>query len=191
MLCCAGRCLPASPWPRARGSWLESSCPLPLPVPPLPLPVLRTSLWPTTPATPFPSAGDSETLKIQLTHVHRYDLWIMGVWPVQKKKGLRCSNRAVYERMVIKLSRLLQKGRGEGGEEEAGTDPALRRFAGATLADLAILSRPYLPPPPAPAEEGAGADGGAMQLLAPPPPPSQPAPAGAARKSVATPVPHC
>lgn len=118
-------------------------------------------------------SGDSETLKIWLTHVHRYDLWVMGVWPVQKKKGLRCSSRAIYERMVIKLSRLLQKGRGEGMGDEAGMDPRLRRFAGATLTDLTILSQPYLPPPPPPGAaaggtqqaQGGGGAGGAPLLL--------------------------
>lgn len=109
----------------------------------------------------FCPAGDSETLKIQLTHVHRYDLWLMGVWPVQKRKGLRCASRAIYERMVIKLSRLLQKGRGDGGDEEEAMDPGLRRFAGASLADLAILSRPYRPPPPALPSPAQGGEGGA------------------------------
>lgn len=86
----------------------------------------------------------------------------MGVWPVQKRKGLRCASRAIYERMVIKLSRLLQKGRGEGGEEEEALDPGLRRFAGASLADLAILSRPYQPPPlPPPVAPASGGEGGA------------------------------
>lgn len=114
------------------------------------------------PPPPPGPAGDSETLKIQLTHVHRYDLWVMGVWPVQKRKGLRCASRAIYERMVIKLSRLLQKGRGEGGDEEEAMDPGLRRFAGASLADLAILSRPYAPPPLAlPAPPALGGEGGA------------------------------
>lgn len=94
--------------------------------------------------------------------MHRYDLWVMGVWPVQKRKGLRCASRAIYERMVIKLSRLLQKGRGEGGDEEEAMDPGLRRFAGASLADLAILSRPYAPPPLAlPAPPALGGEGGA------------------------------
>jgi hypothetical protein len=78
----------------------------------------------------------------------------MGVWPVQKRKGMRCGSRGIYERMVIKLSRLLQKGRGEGGEEEA-LDAALARFAGADYRDLTILSAPYqLPPPPPGAPRG-------------------------------------
>jgi hypothetical protein len=77
--------------------------------------------------------------------VHRYSLWLMGVWPVQKRKGMRCGSRPVYERVVAKLSRLLQRGRGEGGEEEA-VDAALSRYAGADYADLTILSGPYLPP---------------------------------------------
>lgn len=95
-------------------------------------------------------SGDSETLKIAITHVHRYDLWLMGVWPVAKRKGMRCGSRPIYERMVVKLSRLLQKGRGEGGDEEQAQDPGLRRFAGADLATLTILSQPYVAPPPPP-----------------------------------------
>ena len=175
--------------------------------------------------TPAPAssaaAGDSETLKISITHVHRYDLWLMGVWPVAKRKvrgcsavqmvrgrptfeaevaaarqrwcwggaqctpavtslvrfaaakplahfnpaetlhcfappthppaqGMRCGSRPIYERMVVKLSRLLQKGRGEGGDEEPAQDPGLRRFAGADLTSLTILSQPYAPPPALP-----------------------------------------
>lgn len=61
---------------------------------------------------------------------------------------MRCGSRAIYERMVVKLSRLLQKGRGEGGDDEQAQDPGLRRFAGADLAGLTILSGPYAPPPP-------------------------------------------
>ncbi len=65
---------------------------------------------------------------------------------------MRCGSRPIYERMVVKLSRLLQKGRGEGGDEEPAQDPGLRRFAGADLTSLTILSQPYVPPPPAPAQ---------------------------------------
>lgn len=118
------------------------------------------STHPSTSKPPNPTgtnAGDSETLKIAITHVHRYDLWVMGVWPVQKRKGMRCGSRAIYERMVVKLSRLLQKGRGEGGDDEAAIDPGLRRFAGADLAGLTILSAPYAPPPPPGRPPGAGA----------------------------------
>lgn len=62
---------------------------------------------------------------------------------------MRCGSRPIYERMVVKLSRLLQKGRGEGGDAEAAQDPGLRRFAGADLTSLTILSQPYAPPPAA------------------------------------------
>lgn len=96
----------------------------------------------------------------------------MGVWPVQKKKGMRCATRAIYERMVIKLSRLLQKGRGEGGEEDAA-DAGLARFAGADLADLTILSSPY-------AEPAAGSRPGVPLALMPPPPSLPPSPSHAA-----------
>lgn len=63
---------------------------------------------------------------------------------------MRCGSRPIYERMVVKLSRLLQKGRGEGGDEEPAQDPGLRRFAGADLTSLTILSQPYAPPPALP-----------------------------------------
>ena len=126
-------------------------------------PVAPPADSPTPPSTPAPAtgrpaarAGDSESLKISLTHVHRYDLWLLGVWPVGKRKGMRCGSRAIYERMVARLSRLLQRGRGEGLGDEAAVDPALRRFAGADLAGLTILSGPYAPPPPPPPPPGHG-----------------------------------
>ena len=131
---------------------------------------------PARPPSPPPRAGDSESLKISITHVHRYDLWLLGVWPVQKRKGMRCGSRAIYERMVVKLSRLLQRGRGEGGDDEGALDPGLRRFAGADLTSLTINSGPYVPPPAGP---GAGDK---RPLALPAPPGSTPAsPTAAAR----------
>ena len=79
-----------------------------------------------------------------MQHVHKYDLKVLGVWPVAKRKGLRCASRTIYERTVVKLSRLLQQaqGRGTGGDEGAA------QFVGANLRELTILSEPYEPPPP-------------------------------------------
>jgi hypothetical protein len=85
--------------------------------------------------------GSSESLKIYLTHVHKYDLWVLGVWPVQKRKALRCGSRTVYERTVMKLSRLLQQGRVGPTEEERR-----QRFIGADMRELTILSAPYSAP---------------------------------------------
>lgn len=85
--------------------------------------------------------GSSDSLKIYLSHVHKYDLWLLGVWPVQKRKALRCGSRTVYERTVMKLSRLLQQGRAGPTEEEGR-----QRFVGADMRELTILSAPYTPP---------------------------------------------
>eukprot|EP00887_Chlorella_sp_A99_P007742 scaffold20.g7742.t1 len=89
--------------------------------------------------------GNAENLKIGITHVHRYNLWVMGVWPVQKQKGLRCASRLIYERIIAKLNRLLQQHAARGGEV-VGRD-APHRFAEGGLGDLTILSGPYAPPP--------------------------------------------
>lgn len=87
--------------------------------------------------------------------MRKYDLWVLGVWPVQKRKGLRCVSRTVYERTVAKLSRLLQQSKaGEGaGEGE-------RAFVPATVPQLTILNAPYHPPP----DHGEGG-GGSQRLL--------------------------
>jgi hypothetical protein len=88
-------------------------------------------------------AGNAETLKIYITHVHKYDLWVLGVWPVQKRKGLRCVSRTVYERTVAKLSRLLQQSKSGHAEGEGE-----RQFVAPTMAELTILNAPAPPPPP-------------------------------------------
>lgn len=100
-----------------------------------------------TPAHNIPTtrpAGSAETLKISITHVRKYDLWLLGVWPVQKRKGLRCVSRTIYERTVAKLSRLLQQSKAGGG----GEGDSAPRFEGADLPQLTILSAPYQPPGP-------------------------------------------
>lgn len=66
----------------------------------------------------------------------------MGVWPVQKRKGLRCVSRTIYERTVAKLSRLLQQSKAGAAVEGGGE----REFVGADLQQLTILSAPYIPP---------------------------------------------
>ena len=88
--------------------------------------------------------GDPETRKITITHVHKYDLKIFGVWPVQKRKGLRCGSRAVYERTVLRLTKVQQAAQGglvvdEGGGNGDG-------FVGADMGELTILSAPYRRP---------------------------------------------
>ena len=88
--------------------------------------------------------GDPESRKITITHVHRYDLRLLGVWPVQKRKGLRCGSRALYERTVLRLTRVQQEV--QGGAVDDGRGGSL--FVGANMADLTILSAPYRAPPP-------------------------------------------
>ncbi len=88
--------------------------------------------------------GDPETRKITIIHVHKYDLKLLGVWPVQKRKGMRCGSRATYERTVLRLTKeqqALQSGGGVVGDDDAGN-----RFVGANIDELTILSAPYRPP---------------------------------------------
>ncbi|KAL6785838.1 hypothetical protein ACKKBG_A00370 [Auxenochlorella protothecoides x Auxenochlorella symbiontica] len=102
--------------------------------------------------------GSAESMKLALTHVHRYDLWLLGVWPVAARKKMRCGSRSVYEHTVAKLSRLLQAAKAGGGRLGWGDrEDALRGGA----AQLTILSAPYHPP-----EAGAVAAG--AQRPAPP-----------------------
>ena len=74
--------------------------------------------------------------------MHRYDLWVLGVWPLQRKVGLRASSRPAYERAVARLSRVLQQAK---AGERGGGEPA-PAFAGAGVEQLAILNAPYCPP---------------------------------------------
>ena len=91
--------------------------------------------------------GDPETRKITITHVHKYDLKLFGVWPVQKRKGMRCGSRATYERTVLRLTKVQQAAQGAGGMlggVEEGAAAGLREFgAGADMQELTILSAPY------------------------------------------------
>lgn len=88
--------------------------------------------------------GDPETRKITITHVHKYDLKIFGVWPVQKRKGLRCGSRAVYERTVLRLTKVQQAAQGGTFVEDGGS--AGEGFVGADMGELTILSGPYRRP---------------------------------------------
>jgi hypothetical protein len=91
-------------------------------------------------------------MKIIITHVHKYDLWLLGVWPLTKRKTLRCGSRATYERTIMKLSKLLQRGRGEGGEGSADQG----QFVGANMPALTIFSAPYQATPTAPQQRRRG-----------------------------------
>jgi hypothetical protein len=87
--------------------------------------------------------GDPETRKITIIHVHKYDFKLLGVWPVQKRKGMRCGSRATYERTVLRLTKeqqALQSGSGVAGEGAAENG-----FVGANIDELTILSAPYKP----------------------------------------------
>lgn len=98
--------------------------------------------------------GSAETMKIQLTHVHRYDLWVLGVWPVAGRRRMRCASRMIYEQTVSKLSRLLQASKAGKSPASLGWDDSDAQLQART-ADLTILSAPYAPPPP-PAAKPAG-----------------------------------
>jgi hypothetical protein len=84
--------------------------------------------------------GSNESLTIHLTHIRRYDLWILGVWPVQRRKSFKCGSRAIYERTVLKLTSVQQMDRTGGGE---GGGIAFRATG---LDQLTILSAPYEAP---------------------------------------------
>ena len=99
--------------------------------------------------------GDPETRKITISHVHRYDLKLLGVWPVQKRKGLRCGSRMMYERTVLRLTKVQQEVQSGGGVEDTGPK---NEFEGANMADLTIISAPYVAP-------GAAAGGTAAAAL--------------------------
>jgi len=86
--------------------------------------------------------GDPETRKITINHVHKYDLKIFGVWPVQKRKGLRCGSRTMYERTILRLTKVQQAVQSGGVLEETHR----KAFDGANMAELTIISAPYVPP---------------------------------------------
>ena len=90
--------------------------------------------------------GDTETWKISLTHVRKYDLKVFGVWPVQKRKGLRCSGRSSYERTIARLSQVQQSVQSGGGFDDALGSGVT--YVPPSMEDLTILSRPYVPLPP-------------------------------------------
>lgn len=89
--------------------------------------------------------GSAETMKIQLTSVHRYDLWILGVWPVAARRRMRCGSRMVYEQTVSKLSRMLQASKAGRNPANLGWEDSDAELQART-ADLTILSAPYVPP---------------------------------------------
>ena len=88
--------------------------------------------------------GDPETRKITIIHVHKYDLKLLGVWPVQKRKGMRCGSRATYERTVLRLTKEQQALQSGGGA--AGEGAAANGFVPANIEELTIVSAPYRPP---------------------------------------------
>lgn len=93
--------------------------------------------------------GDPDTRKITISHVHRYDLKMFGVWPVQKRKGLRCSTRPLHERTVLRLTRMQQEGTSGEAKKNGlyvGGRGGKGVFEGAGVAELTILSAPYVRP---------------------------------------------
>jgi len=99
--------------------------------------------------------GDPETRKITINHVHRYNLKIFGVWPVKKRKGLRAGPRAMYERTILRLTKVQQAVQSGGALEEAQR----KAFEGTNMTELTILSAPYVAPallPPGSLTRGLG-----------------------------------
>lgn len=82
--------------------------------------------------------GDPDTRKIIINHVHKYDLKVLGVWPVQKRKGLRCDTRSIFEKTILRLTKVQQA-------VQSGTllDDARKRFNPSTIQDLTTFSSPY------------------------------------------------
>lgn len=85
--------------------------------------------------------GDPESRKISIIHVRKYDLKIFGVWPVQMRKALRCENRSVFDRTVLRLTKVQQAAQAGKSLDEGGL-----KYSVPTLNDLTVLSSPYKPP---------------------------------------------
>lgn len=82
--------------------------------------------------------GDPESRKISISHVHKYNLRALGVWPVQMRKGLRCETRGLFEKTVLKLTKMQQAA--QSGEN---VDEAKHKFKPSQIQDLTVLSLPY------------------------------------------------
>lgn len=90
--------------------------------------------------------GDSESWKITLVHIRKYDLKFLGVWPVQKRKSLRCAGRGSYEQTLARLTLVQQSAQGISGFINASGGDS--NFIAPSLEDLTILSKPYIPVQP-------------------------------------------
>lgn len=85
--------------------------------------------------------GDPESRKIGIIHVRKYDLKIFGVWPVQMRKALRCENRSLFDRTVLRLTKVQQAVQAGRSLDEGG-----QKFVTPVVKDLTVLSRPYISP---------------------------------------------
>lgn len=85
--------------------------------------------------------GDPESRKISIIHVRKYDLKVLGVWPVQMRKALRCENRSGFDRTVLRLTKVQQ-----AAQAGQSLDEGRHKYTVPKLRDLTVLSNPYKPP---------------------------------------------
>ena len=85
--------------------------------------------------------GDAETRKISVIHVRKFDLKVFGVWPVQMRKALRCENRSVFDRAVLKLTKVQQAAQAGRPLDEGGL-----KFITPRVKDLTVFNNPYKMP---------------------------------------------
>ena len=85
--------------------------------------------------------GDPDSRKISITHVRKYDLKVFGVWPVQMRKGLRCENRSLFDRTVLRLTKVQQAAQTGRPIDDGG-----KKYRVPQVHELTVLSNPYTPP---------------------------------------------
>lgn len=85
--------------------------------------------------------GDPESRKISIAHVRKFDLKVFGVWPVQMKKGLRCENRSLFDRTVLRLTKVQQAAQTGRPIDDGG-----KKYRVPNVDELTVLSKPYKPP---------------------------------------------
>ena len=85
--------------------------------------------------------GDAESRKISITHVRKFDLKVFGVWPIQMRKGLRCENRSLFDRTVLRLTKVQQAAQTGRPIDDGG-----KKYRVPQVHELTVLSNPYKPP---------------------------------------------
>lgn len=86
--------------------------------------------------------GDPESRKISIAHVRKFDLKVFGVWPVQMRKGLRCENRSLFDRTVLRLTKVQQAAQTGRPIDDGG-----KKYRVPKVDELTVLSKPYHRPP--------------------------------------------